>query len=55
MRSVRAASELRVARYLSGADHLHGVGHVVTVGVALLILDSFRQHHADRPAMTPNR
>jgi signal peptidase II len=27
----------------------------LTVGVALLILDSFRQHHADRPAMTSNR
>ena len=27
----------------------------LTVGVALLILDSFRQHDADRPAMTPNR
>lgn len=27
----------------------------LTVGVALLILDSFRQHRADRPAMTSNR
>ncbi|HEX4524822.1 MAG TPA: signal peptidase II [Casimicrobiaceae bacterium] len=27
----------------------------LTVGVALLILDSFRPHHADRAAMTPNR
>jgi signal peptidase II len=27
----------------------------LTVGVVLLILDSFRQRHADRPAMTQNR
>jgi len=27
----------------------------LTVGVALLILDSFRQHRSDRPAMTSNR
>jgi signal peptidase II len=27
----------------------------LTIGVAMLILDSFLQRHADRPAMTPNR